>query len=1311
MGRIVSVLLLCVGVVVACSTSSDHPPPVQGSSQEPPMFGPSSGAECEEEGAVVPCGHVTNTYGDYVTCSMGEVTCHDGRWGACVGDHLVTMSHPNVRLTQTGLHVLSTPVPCTNVCDPYCTSRQNDPTDVVDASSIVPNADGGGVTLQKADGGVTVKASNNCRGLQCQLVTCTGMGVTTTISGTVYDPAGNNPMYNANVYIPVMPKEALPAFGTGASCDTCAGAPALVALRSARTDSSGNFTLSDVPVGANIPIVVQMGKWRREIVLKTVASCTGNAVTNNCTASSAADCVFRLPKNQKDGYDPVAGTYTKADVPKLAIVSGSADPFDCLLLKAGLDPAEFGDNTSSKRFHFYQSDSSPGNKLSSTYGANVTGASLWNNLSGAGSNLMSYDVVLLPCEGGNYDKQTTGNTPYQNLISYADAGGRAFATHFSYTWLQYPSVKGYVAAPNDWSKVAKWTHSSGTTNTQDPMTAVVDTSFPKGSVYSTWLQNVAATATPTRLTVHEGRQDLTTVGTDTQSWMSAYDTKYLTAPTYSPLFTFNTPYAAGSANQCGRVVYSDFHVSANALVGANQCLSNADCGYTATCVGAKPGGQGQCTEPCDTPADCPATSYSCNGAAVGKCQLKGCTSASDCPTGETCNNGTCSCSAATGSTECSGTCDGMTCKSGHACTSNAGCGLGTCGGGTCTKSGTNAAGACHKNTDCGLGTCGGGSNNGTCTAGTACHVDADCGASGTCGSGTSATIGNCSTNAAICHSAAQCDSGSCAGGTCNTNGASCHLNANCDSGACGSGTGTAGTCSTSGIACHSSLTCDGGSCAGGTCNTGTTTVCHKNADCDNGICGATKGTCSVRVCTGGSKAGTICTSNATCTGGTCAATAACSVDTDCAGTGAVCNNVKCSGTKACGDDLSCGASKLCNSAKCATVSCAGDTACSLTKLCNGATCATASCTGDSTCGVSKLCNNAKCAASTCAGDSGCSVSKLCNGAKCNAATCANDAQCPTGVLCNNAKCTNPATCGSKADCGTSSSNVCSNSFCTTNACSTNADCGSGGTCGGGVCSTGDDCVGPAGCGSEESCNGYAQGLCAKSCTKDADCAPDLCVNGKCGGCTNSAQCNDNAYTPSCGGIAAANYGKCSVYTTGQFPAACRQGQLSPQEKALEFMFFDLTACVSSDDLPPPGPAVLPGYNPATFVQDYTANCTDGMKPVWREFDWQASIPDTASIVMTAQSGDTIATLSPAMPLALATATTSTNIGSSGTNFDFALIDTGKGATTAGVFNKASPVVPSRNVLRLTITLNPTGDNLVAPALLKWKVQYDCAPGE
>jgi len=1495
------------------ATSSDKPISSPGQLE----YGPKPSDPCLSEGEVRECGRVYQTDGDYVTCSVGYQTCTTGAWGECIGDHLVIKSAPSLRLTSAGLRFQSMDTgTCTNACDPYCVQVAPDHTDV-SAPGIVA-ADAGGVTLEWHD--IEVTSAAECVGLQCQLALCGG-AATTTISGRVFDPAGKNPLYNAEVYIPLHPSDPLPVFGSGASCDTCGGAAALDAIRATQTDANGNFVLADVPAGAKIPVVVQMGKWRREIVLSSVTACTDNAVKNNCTAASSADCVFRLPRNQQDGFDPKLGTYTKADLPQTAIVTGSADPFDCLLLKAGIDPNEIGDKGSSKRIHYYTSDGGTGaggSTLDPAYGVRVDGSTLWNNLKGSSPNMMSYDVVLLPCEGGTFDKQKAGaNTPYQNLVDYVNSGGRTFATHYAYSWLAFPAA--YAAATDNWSSVVNWgparvkytastsTWSGGSVNTQDPLTGLVNTAFPKGSVFSQWLSNVGASATPGRLMIHEGRQDLTSLGSNAQSWMTAKDLSYQKSPTYPNLFTFNTPYSAPAENQCGRVVYSDFHVSAAARTQCpfgncdDACLNDRDCGYTATCNGETTGAVGTCNEPCATNLDCPNSSFSCNGVVAGTCTQTACTLDSQCGYGRTCQSGSCTCSS---SADCSGgTCVSMTCDPGTACHSNAQCGKGICGHGTGSTIGSCAAGfVCHKNADCGpTGTCGSGtsSTKGICarTGGFACHKNADCD-SNSCGSGTGATVGTCSYGAStVCHANNQCDSNSCGSGsgstvgTCSTGATACHTNAQCDSGACGSGAGsTAGTCATNGQICHSNAQCDNGACGSGTgsspgvCSLGASTSCHLAGDCDSNSCGAgtgsTPGTCAIaggtachvngdcdsnscgagtgsslgtcntngQVChannqcdsaacgTGlnGSVKGTCntngkvchansqcdsaacgtgasgsvkgvcnalgsCTSNTQCTGGaTCVAgkcAGTCSVDTNCAGTGGggqcvgatctnaaacgldtncpvsgQCNGATCTTNKTCATDAACGVSNLCNGAKCSSpAACAGDTTCFKSQSCSGAKCSTpaactsdaactrsltctgakcgnaAVCAGDAACGASHVCNGAKCATKACATDSVCTVGGLCNNAKCSTpATCGSDSACPSSGLCNNAKCSTAATCagdaacpssglctGSKCStstCGADSEcplGLCSNARCNASDCSADSDCASGAFCGGsctdsgctknsdcasGICSNGVcGCVGQQDCGGAQSCSGDTLGSCGRACTSDSQCAPDRCVNGQCGGCSGNSDCHDFANTATCTGIPAGNYGTCSNASPSEFPVACKQGDLSPQEKSLEFMFFDLTACVSPDNLPPPKPVTSANYGSATFVQDFTSACKDDTVPVWRDFDWQAEIPDTASIDISAQTGDTLASLTPAVPVPLATATESTDVGPTQTSYDIALIDTG--TSGSGAFTSASPRVRSAKILRVTITLHGTTDKQLPPRLAHWKVQYDCLPAQ
>jgi hypothetical protein len=45
--------------------------------------------------------------------------------------------------------------------------------------------------------------------------------------------------------------------------------------------------------------------------------------------------------------------------------------------------------------------------------------------------------------------------------------------------------------------------------------------------------------------------------------------------------------------------------------------------------------------------------------------------------------------------------------------------------------------------------------------------------------------------------------------------------------------------------------------------------------------------------------------------------------------------------------------------------------------------------------------------------------------------------------------------------------------------------------------------------------------------------------------------------------------------SGDVPAACSPGTLTAQQKALEFLFFDLSACVAPDTTTPPLPPPSP----------------------------------------------------------------------------------------------------------------------------------------
>jgi hypothetical protein len=881
------------------------------------------GCSCDTEGETVACGSVKETFGTYVTCVQGNSTCIGGSWGPCIGDTtVVAQSLGGATLGGGGIQVLvGNFAPDGGTCDP-CDPNCGPPSggNLPDGAPVVVTEAGITLPSTTTQGGGGDGAA--CSGLGCQVDWSCPANSPTTISGIVYDPAGNNPLYDAYVYIPVDPDPThLPAFTAGVTCDQCAGAGNLNAVAVAQTDPTGAFKLTNVPSqqygpGKPIPLVIQMGKWRRVTMLPSYAPCTSSAVP---AANS------RLPRNQTDGYS------NHADMPQVAFVSGSADPFECMLLKAGIDPNEFGSSSknSNRRFHYYNSPDSPGSSIDPAFGNVVTGDTMWNNSNGSW-NLSAYDVVILACEGSEYDVNDRTANGYTNLVSYSAAGGRVFLSHFSYVWMKYN---------NPWINVVGTWGGTGTTATQDPLNATIyTTGFAKGQAFQTWLgdQPQPNALSGGTLTIHQARQDFANgLASGVQPWMTAVDTA-------------NGAFGGGvcASPSCGTNSDCNTGVCNGAIAGTcatGSCFANSDCSGGGTCSGAK---AGTCFNgaSCHVNSDC-GNGHTCHNAQAGSCSggtATSCLHNSDCGSG-TCNNltqGTCTCNSGN---DCPG--NNNTCSpsfypsftfntpltaqpanqcgrvdfsdfhvatsaqvSGNSCSTNADCGYGaTCSGangivGTCSSQacdadqstssqcgdsnfscpgGTAGKCGCYSNNDCssmGAGTCPGGSlgtcgsttcvlgsscTSGTCTGGTAgtcsCYASSECSGGGTCSG--SARQGSCSGHGhATCDTAANCHNGdTCNGavaGTCSVK--TCGSASDCSATGATCTGGVSGKC-----ACESSSQCNSHDSCGGTISLGTCTgaTCYANADCTagNGTCtgSPSDGTCAANTCTSNSQCSSL----------------------------------------------------------------------------------------------------------------------------------------------------------------------------------------------------------------------------------------------------------------------------------------------------------------------------------------------------------------------------------------------------------------------------------------------------------------------
>ncbi len=543
-------------------------------------------------------------------------------------------------------------------------------------------------------GGGSKPGNCGCTGVCSQIPDCSAAPIkTTSLSGYVFDPAGVNALYNVFVYVANNPDDPeLLTFKPGVSCDVCgataAGSPLVSDDKGSAgtyTDTAGHFMLNNVPVGKAITVVIQLGRWRRVFKVD---------IDTPCDENKKPLSTFWMPSTKAQG-----------NIPLIAMVTGKSDSLECTLKKIGIDPTEFTNPADGGRVQFY---------LGSDAGASVKNwgqridantpvqSVLFGNDASSKPVINGYDMTLLACQGV---RPTQSPADLATLRTYAASGGRVFVSHYNAKWLETNNAN--LAQPgvaDNWSEAAKWHYDEGDRIDGATTIGKIDMmSNPKAMAFQAWLENVgASTAGSGTMNVSYVNHSTDGVAGQTQQWLYR-DGAGTYAGTNVPLhFTYSTPVnrtqdltANPPVVQCGRVLFSDFHVKdahefdqtfpskcdtapmtpqekllefmlfdlgscvppGKACVPLTMCPAGSDCGYAPDgcggliSCGVCPSGEscgvgnppvpnkcGKGTQTC-TPKTCAAQNLECGPAADG-CGAK-IDSCGLCDAGELCIQGRC----------------------------------------------------------------------------------------------------------------------------------------------------------------------------------------------------------------------------------------------------------------------------------------------------------------------------------------------------------------------------------------------------------------------------------------------------------------------------------------------------------------------------------------------------------------------------------------------------------------------------------------------------------------------------------------------
>jgi hypothetical protein len=373
----------------------------------------------------------------------------------------------------------------------------------------------------------------------------------TSISGTVYAPNGTLPLYGVNVYIP---STDIGDFTDGLQCSKCSDALPGNPVVQTTSNEGGHFELDGVPPGVNVPVVITVGKWRRVVTVPSVSMCQGVPLT-------AADT--SLPKSADD----LTPNTQRVDMPHIAISTGGADSLECLAKRLGIADKEITTAGETGHIHMYSDLQSMGVGVSQ-FDAGFDGGAkfadsqtLWGNDTDPGK-LSNYDVVLLSCEG-QQAPETKFQTSMDHLKAYADAGGRVFLSHWQNIWIEGSTTTvGKTQKPAVWGDLAQFDDQGA--DPDDPTLDTIDEFHnPKGMSFASWMLDpgVGGSGTRDQIVVHSARATAKAVdNTRAERWVNL-----VTATSSKPqVFQFTTPAEMPADQRCGKVVFSDMHVSGDA---------------------------------------------------------------------------------------------------------------------------------------------------------------------------------------------------------------------------------------------------------------------------------------------------------------------------------------------------------------------------------------------------------------------------------------------------------------------------------------------------------------------------------------------------------------------------------------------------------------------------------------------------------------------------------------------------------------------------------------------------------------------------